>query len=95
MSRSEGNLAKFSFSAVGSLFSDSLPDRLPVEENTMSCPVRPEPLKNKASLFFTFFVKRNSWLSGLFERSYVMKTGRVKLPGIEIVIASELPLVKK
>jgi len=61
----------------------------------MSCPVRPEPLKNKASLFFTFFVKRNSWLSGLFERSYVMKTGRVKLPGIEIVIASELPLVKK
>jgi cytochrome P450 len=40
-------------------------------------------------------VKRNSWLSGLFERSYVMKTGRVKLPGIEIVIASELSLVKK
>lgn len=61
----------------------------------MPCPVRPEPLKTKASLFFTFFVKRNSWLSGLFERSYVMKTGRVKLPGIEIVIASELPLVKK
>lgn len=61
----------------------------------MPCPVRPAPLKNKASLFFTFFVKRNSWLSGLFERSYVMKTGRVKLPGIEIVIASELPLVKK
>jgi cytochrome P450 len=61
----------------------------------MPCPVRPQPLKNKASLFFTFFVKRNSWLSGLFERSYVMKTGKVKLPGIEIVIASELPLVKK
>ena len=61
----------------------------------MSCPVRPEPLKHKASLFFTFFIKRNSWLSGLFERSYVMKTGRVKLPGIEIVIASELALVKK
>lgn len=61
----------------------------------MSCPVRPPPLKNKASLFFTFFIKRNSWLSGLFERSYVMKTGRVKLPGIEIIIASELPLVKK
>ena len=61
----------------------------------MPCPVRPQPLKNKASLFFTFFVKRNSWLSGLFERSYVMKTGKVTLPGIEIVIASELPLVKK
>jgi cytochrome P450 len=61
----------------------------------MSCPVRPKPLKNKASLFFTFFFKRNSWLSGLFERSYVMKTGRVKLPGIDIIIASELPLVKK
>ena len=61
----------------------------------MPCPVRPAPLKNKASLFFTFFVKRNSWLSGLFERSYVMKTGRVKLPGIEIIIANELPLVKK
>jgi len=61
----------------------------------MPCPVRPKPLKNKASLFFTFFVKRNSWLSGLFERSYVMKTGKVTLPGIEIVIASELPLVKK
>lgn len=61
----------------------------------MPCPVHPKPLKNKASLLFTFFVKRNSWLSGLFERSYTMKTGRVKLPGIELVVANELSLVKK
>ncbi|HIO91762.1 MAG TPA: cytochrome P450 [Leucothrix mucor] len=60
----------------------------------MSCPIHPKPLKNKASLLFTFFIKRNSWLNGLFERSYSMKTGRVKLPGLEIVVANELPLVK-
>lgn len=59
------------------------------------CPVRPEPLKNKASLFFTFFIKRNSWLKGLFERSYKMKTGRVKLPGLELFVISELSLVKR
>ncbi len=60
----------------------------------MSCPVHPKPLKNKASLLFTFFIKRKSWLNGLFERSYTMKTGKVKLPGIEIVVANELSLVK-
>jgi len=59
------------------------------------CPVRPQPLKNKASLFFTFFIKRNSWLKGLFERSYNMKTGRVKLPGLELFVVSELSLVKQ
>ncbi len=60
----------------------------------MSCPVHPKPLKNKASLLFTFFIKRNSWLNGLFERSYSMKTGKVNLPGLEIIVANELPLVK-
>ncbi len=59
------------------------------------CPVRPRPLKNKASWFFTFFIKRNSWLKGLFDRSYNMKTGRVKLPGLELFVISELSLVKR
>jgi cytochrome P450 len=64
-----------------------------------SCPFHqpffPEPLKNKASLFFTFFKKRRSWLDGLYERSYSMKMGRVKMPGLDLHVINQPDLVHR
>ncbi|EES88864.1 cytochrome P450 [Helicobacter canadensis] len=52
------------------------------------CPFFPKPHKTKASLLTTFFLKRRSWLDGLYERSYKMKSGRVKMPGFDLYIAN-------
>lgn len=64
-----------------------------------SCPFHqpffPKPLKNKASLFFTFFKKRRSWLDGLYERSYGMKMGRVKMPGLDLHVVNQPELVHR
>ncbi|HEX5330352.1 cytochrome P450 [Sulfuricurvum sp.] len=64
-----------------------------------SCPFHqpffPKPLSNKASLFFTFFKKRRSWLDGLYERSYSMKTGRVKMPGLDLHVINQPDLVHR
>lgn len=64
-----------------------------------SCPFHqpffPKPLKNKASLFFTFFKKRRSWLDGLYERSYNMKMGRVKMPGLDLHVVNQSNLVHR
>lgn len=58
-------------------------------------PFFPPPLKNKASLLFTFLKKRRSWLDGLYERSYAMKMGRVKMPGLDLHVINEPDLVHK
>lgn len=58
-------------------------------------PFFPKPLSNKASLFFTFFKKRRSWLDGLYERSYAMKMGRVKMPGVDLHVINQPELVHK
>ncbi|MDD2828394.1 MAG: cytochrome P450 [Sulfuricurvum sp.] len=64
-----------------------------------SCPFHqpffPPPLKNKASLLFTFFRKRRSWLDGLYERSYSMKMGRVKMPGLDLHVINQPDLVHR
>lgn len=64
-----------------------------------SCPFHqpffPPPLKNKASLLFTFFKKRRSWLDGLYERSYSMNMGRVKMPGVDLHVINDPKLVHK
>lgn len=64
-----------------------------------SCPFHqpffPPPLKNKASLFFTFFKKRRSWLDGLYERSYRMQMGRVKMPGLDLHVINQPDLVHR
>lgn len=64
-----------------------------------SCPFHqpffPQPLKNKASLFFTFFKKRRSWLDGLYERSYTMKMGRVKMPRLDLHVINQPDLVHR
>lgn len=59
------------------------------------CPVYPKPLKNKASIFWTFFGKRRSWLDGLYERSYHMKMGEVHLPGLDLYMVNEPKLVRQ
>lgn len=59
------------------------------------CPVFPKPRKNKPSLWQMFFGKRRSWLDGLYERSYRMKMGEVRLPGSAIYMINEPPLVRK
>lgn len=58
-------------------------------------PFFPKPLSNKASLFFTFFKKRRSWLDGLYERSYTMKMGRVKMPGLDLHVVNQPELIHK
>lgn len=58
-------------------------------------PFFPPPLKNKASLFFTFFKKRRSWLDGLYERSYRMQMGRVKMPGLDLHVINQPELVHR
>lgn len=50
------------------------------------CPFFPKPHKNKASLLTTFFLKRRSWLDGLYEKSYKMKSGQVKMPGFDLYV---------
>lgn len=52
------------------------------------CPFFPKPHKNKASLLTTFFLKRRSWLDGLYEKSYKMKSGQVKMPGFDLYVVN-------
>lgn len=59
------------------------------------CPFHPKPHKNKASLFTTFLLKRRSWLDGLYERSYKMKMGRVKMPGLDLHVVNDPKEVRK
>jgi cytochrome P450 len=62
---------------------------------TRFCPAYPKPLKNRASLLTMFFRKRRSWMEALFERSYSMKMGEVKLPGHTLYMINQPSLVKQ
>lgn len=59
------------------------------------CPFHPKPHNNKATLFTTFLLKRRSWLDGLYERSYKMKMGRVKMPGLDLHVINDPKEVKR
>ena len=59
------------------------------------CPFHPKPHKNKATLFTTFLLKRRSWLDGLYERSYKMKMGRVKMPGLDLHVINDPKEVRR
>ena len=59
------------------------------------CPFFPKPNKNKASLIATLLFKRRSWLDGLYEKSYTMKAGQVKMPGFDLYIANHPKDVRK
>ncbi|MBZ7946732.1 cytochrome P450 [Campylobacter sp. RM9939] len=59
------------------------------------CPFYPKPYKNKASTFLTFLLKRRSWLDGLYERSYKMQTGYVKMPNFDLYVINDTKEVKR
>ena len=58
-------------------------------------PPYPIPHKNKNSLLKRFFKGQISWLHTLFEKSYTMKMGEIKLPRVNFFIVNETSLVKK
>jgi cytochrome P450 len=58
-------------------------------------PYYPAPVKNKISQYINFFKKSNSWLDGLYERSYTMKMGHVKLPKLDLYIPNEPELIRR
>lgn len=59
------------------------------------CPFFPKPHKNKASTLLTFLLKRRSWLDGLYERSYKMQTGYVKMPNFDLYVINDTKEVKR
>ncbi|HEG6855439.1 TPA: cytochrome P450 [Campylobacter jejuni] len=59
------------------------------------CPFFPKPYKNKASTLLTFLLKRRSWLDGLYERSYKMQIGYVKMPNFDLYVINDTKEVKR
>ncbi|HEB9339999.1 TPA: cytochrome P450 [Campylobacter coli] len=59
------------------------------------CPFFPKPYKNKASMLLTFLLKRRSWLDGLYERSYKMQAGYVKMPNFDLYVINDTKEVKR
>lgn len=59
------------------------------------CPFHPKPYKDKASTLLTFLLKRRSWLDGLYERSYQMQTGYVKMPNFDLYVINDPKEVKR
>ncbi|HEG5203173.1 TPA: cytochrome P450 [Campylobacter jejuni] len=59
------------------------------------CPFFPKPYKNKTSTLLTFLLKRRSWLDGLYERSYKMQTGYVKMPNFDLYVINDTKEVKR
>ncbi len=58
-------------------------------------PPYPDPHPKKSSLVARFFRGWNSWIHVLFDKSYTMKMGEIRLPGLHMYIANELPLVRR
>ena len=58
-------------------------------------PPYPDPHPKKSSLVARFLRGWNSWIHVLFAKSYTMKMGEIKTPGLHMYIANELSLVKR
>lgn len=71
------------------------PQTFPIEAMKHFKPPFPTPHSTKSSIIKRFFRGWNSWIHVLFEKSYTMKMGHVKLPGVEFFIANEPSLVKQ
>lgn len=56
-------------------------------------PPYPEPLKSKAGAARRFFTAWKSWIHVLFEKSYTMKMGEVRMPLGNVYFPNELALV--
>lgn len=58
-------------------------------------PPYPVPHKGKLSLLTRFFFGWDSWIHTLFEKSYTMKMGEVRLPHLDFFVANEPSLVRR
>jgi len=58
-------------------------------------PYYPKPVKNKITQYMTYFRKGRSWLDGLYERSYTMKMGRVKMPNLDLYLPNQPDLIHR
>ena len=58
-------------------------------------PPFPDPHPKKSSLLARFVRGWHSWIHVLFAKSYTMKMGEIRLPGMRMYIANELPLVRR
>ncbi|WP_347271026.1 cytochrome P450 [Rhizorhabdus histidinilytica] len=58
-------------------------------------PPYPIPHRSKASLFKRFLTGWNSWIHTLFERSYTMQMGEIRLPRLDFFIANDLSVVER
>lgn len=59
----------------------------------MFTPPYPVPQRSKAKAFRRFLMSWNSWIHVLFEKSYTMKMGEVRLPRLDFFIANDLNIV--
>ena len=58
-------------------------------------PPYPKPHESKTSFIKRYFRGRNSWLDVLFKKSYTMKMGHIKQPGLDVYMVNEPDLIKK
>lgn len=58
-------------------------------------PPYPVPHRGKASLVKRFLKGWNSWIHTLFERSYTMQMGEIRLPRLDFYIANDLSVVDR
>jgi cytochrome P450 len=58
-------------------------------------PPYPVPHKSKASLLKRFLTGWNSWIHTLFEKSYTMKMGEIRLPKLDFYIVNDLEVVER
>ncbi len=58
-------------------------------------PHYPKTSENKFSQLMIFFKRNSSWLDGLYERSYTMLMGEVKLPTLTIYLPNEPALIHR
>jgi len=56
-------------------------------------PPFPRPLKSKAGLIRRFLIGRSSWIHTLFEKSYTLKLGRIRLPRLTFFVVGDPELV--
>ncbi len=59
------------------------------------CPFHPSSIKSKMGLISTFLFKCRSWLDGLYERSYKMSVGHIKMPNLDLYVINDPKEVKR
>lgn len=62
--------------------------------NTPFIPPYPKPHKSKLASIPRFIFGWGSWIHTLYDRSYRMKMGEIRLPGLDFFIPNDLPLVE-